>query len=317
MLCRACPTNMNRPILTAACLFTYCSALYGQRPERPQPPPVPPSVEGKLDLPYAATENPRQRLDLFLPKNREAGKKLPVLVFIHGGAWQAGDKAQGRGQVMRFVAEGKCAGVSAGYRLSQEAKWPAQIHDCKAAIRWIKAHAEGHGLDAERIVVWGSSAGGHLVAVLGTSAGVEEMDGKIGPHTDRDTKVAGVIDFFGPTDVSKMDAQRLPGGQVHDTADSPESKLLGAPVQTVPDKVKSANPLTYVDKFDPPFLMVHGDKDPLVPHGQSELLEAELKRAGVANELYTVKDGGHGGFRDAEVARKVEAFLKKRFAEEN
>ncbi len=282
--------------------------------QRPQAPATPPSVEAKLDLAYAGTDNVRQRLDLFLPKNREAGKKLPVLVFVHGGAWQAGSKAAGHGQVMRFVAEGKCAGVSVGYRLSQEAKWPAQIHDCKAAIRWIKAHAEEHGLDAERIVMWGSSAGGHLVAMLGTSAGIEEMDGKIGPHTDKDTKVAGVIDFFGPTDVSKMDAQRLPDGQVHDSAESPESKLLGAPVQSVPDKVKSANPLTYVDKTDPPFLMVHGDKDPLVPHGQSEILQAELKKAGVANELYTVKNGGHGGFKDPEVPRKVEAFLKERFA---
>lgn len=186
-------------------------------------------MEAKLDLAYAGTENLRQRLDLFLPKNRDAGKKLPVLVFIDGGAWQAGSKEDGRGQVMRFVAEGKCAGVSIGYRLSQEAKWPAQIHDCKAAIRWIKAHGEEHGMDGERIVVWGASAGGHLVAVLGTSAGVAEMDGKLGPH------------------------------------------------------------------------------------GQSKILQAELKKAGVANELYTVKGGGHGGFRDPEVPRKVEAFLQKQF----
>ena len=139
------------------------------------------------------------------------------------------------------------------------------------------------------------------------------MDGKLGPHTDKDTKVAGVIDFFGPTDVAKMNAQRLPGTMDHDTADAPEAKLLGGPVQTIPDKVKSANPLTYVDKSDPPFLIVHGDKDPLVPHGQSGILEAELKKAGVVCELYTVKDGGHGGFKDPEVQRKVEAFLQKQF----
>ncbi len=300
---------MHRLLFTAV-LFLSQSILHAQRL---QAPPVPPSVEAKLDLAYAGTDNVRQRLDLFLPKNRETGRKLPVLVFIHGGAWQAGSKEDGRGQVMRFVAEGKCAGVSAGYRLSQEAKWPAQIHDCKAAIRWIKAHAQEHGLDGDRIVVWGASAGGHLVAVLGTSAGVEEMDGKLGPHVDKDTKVAGVIDFFGPTDVSKMNAQRLPGTMDHDRGDAPEAKLLGGPVQTIPDKVKSANPLTYVDKSDPPILMVHGDKDPLVPHGQSEILEAELKKAGVANELYTVKGGGHGGFRDPEVPRKVEAFLQKQF----
>jgi acetyl esterase/lipase len=299
---------MHRFIFAAALLLVP-SAVFAQQP------PVPLSIEAKLDLPYAATDNPRQRLDLFLPKERDAAKKLPVLVFVHGGAWQAGSKEQGRGQVMRFVREGKCAGVSVGYRLSQEAQWPAQIHDCKAAIRWIKANAAEHGLDAERIVVWGTSAGGHLVAVLGTSSGVADMDGKLGPHTDKDTKVAGVIDFFGPTDVSKMNAQKLPGTMDHDGPNAPEAKLLGAPVQTVPDKVKSANPLTYVDKTDPPFLMVHGDKDPLVPIGQSEILQAELKKAGVANELHTVKDGGHGGFQDPAVPKKVEAFLVARFGD--
>jgi acetyl esterase/lipase len=299
---------MHRLTFTAVILLFH-APLIAQQPGSS----IPPGIEAKLDLPYAATDNPRQRLDLFLPKERDAAKKLPVLVFIHGGAWQAGSKEQGRGQLMRFVREGKCAGVSVGYRLSQEAQWPAQIHDCKAAIRWLKAHAAEHGLDAERIVVWGSSAGGHLVAVLGTSAGVPEMDGKLGPHTDKDTRVNGVIDFFGPTDVSKMNAQRLPGTMDHDSPNAPEAKLLGAPVQTVPDKVKSANPLTYVDRTDPPFLMVHGEKDPLVPLGQSEILEAELKKAGVASELYTVKGGQHGGFQDSEVPKKVEAFLKARF----
>ena len=277
-------------------------------------PPVPPSVEAKVDIPYAATDHTRQRLDLYLPKIRATGKKLPVLVFVHGGAWLGGDKGHGRGQVMPFVAEGKCAGVSAGYRLSQETKWPAQIHDCKAAIRWVKAHAEDYGLDADHIVVWGASAGGHLVAMLGTSAGVPEMDGKIGPHTDKDTKVAGVIDFFGPTDFAKMNSQRLPGTMDHDAVEAPEGKLLGAPVQSVPDKVKSANPVTYVDKADPPFLIVHGDKDPLVPHGQSELLKAALEKAGVANELYTVQGGGHGGFRDPAVQQHVGTFLRDQFA---
>lgn len=299
--------------LIASLLLVTVSPLFAQR--RESRPPVPPNVEAKLDVAYAGTENVRQRLDLFLPQREETDKtkRLPVLVFVHGGAWQAGSKEQGHGQVVRFVAEGKCAGVSVGYRLSQEAQWPAQIHDCKAALRWIKAHADEHGLDADRIVVWGMSAGGHLVAVLGTSAGVPEMDGKLGPHTDKDTKVAGVIDFFGPTDVSKMNAQRMPGTMDHDGPNAPEAKLLGGPVQTIPDKVKSANPLTYVDKDDPPFLMVHGDKDPLVPHGQSEILQEALKKAGVANELYTVKDGAHGGFKDAEVPRKVAGFLKERF----
>lgn len=299
--------------LPAAVLLACCPVLSAQRPGGRPMLPVPPGVGAKLDIAYAANDNPRQRLDLFLPEKRDPAKKLPVLVFVHGGAWLAGDKTQGRGQILPFVRDGSCAAVSVGYRLSQEEIWPAQIHDCKAALRWIKAHAEEYHLDPDKIVVWGSSAGGHLVAMLGTSAGVPEMDGKIGPHSGQTTKVAGVIDFFGPTDVSKMDAQRLPGGQKHDSASSPESKLLGAPVQTVPDKVKSANPLTYVDPTDPPFLMVHGDKDPLVPHGQSEILQAELRKARVPEELYTVAGGGHGGFRDPAVDRKVREFLAARF----
>lgn len=301
------------PVLVIYCLNSMVQA---QRPEQPDPPPIPPMVEAKLDLPYAETDNPRQRLDLFLPKKHDAAgpKKLPVLVFIHGGAWLAGSKEQGRGPIMRHVTDGTCAGVSVGYRLSSEALWPAQIHDCKAALRWIKGHAVQYNLDPDRIVVQGSSAGGHLVAVLGTSAGVPEMDGTLGPHTKLDTKVTGVIDLFGPTDVSQMDAQRLPGGQKHDPADSPESKLLGAPVQTVPDKVKSANPITYIDPADPPFLIIHGDMDPLVPHGQSELLQAALRKAMVPSELYTVPGGGHGGFRDPAVPEKIRTFLKARFA---
>jgi acetyl esterase/lipase len=305
---------MKFPTIVSVLVLAPISALHAQRPTPPETPPVSPGVEAKLNLPYAGTENIRQRLDLYLPKNRDAGKKLPVLVYVHGGAWQAGDKSQGRGQIMRFVENGTCAGVSVGYRLSQEAQWPAQIHDCKAAIRWIKAHAGEHRLDAERIVVWGASAGGHLVAMLGTSAGVPEMDGNPEPNPDKDTKVAGVIDFFGPTDFSKMNAQRLPGAMDHDTPQAPEAKLLGAPVQTVPDKVKSADPCTYIDAKDPPFLIVHGDKDPLVPHGQSELLHEALKKAGVTSEFYTVKDGSHGGFRDPEVTKKAEAFLRARFS---
>jgi acetyl esterase/lipase len=304
---------MFRNALPFLCLLALSSSLSAQRQDRPQALPIPPEVEAKLDLAYAGTENRRQQLDLFLPKDREAGKKLPVLVFVHGGAWLAGDRSQGHGQIMRYVAEGRCAGVCIGYRLSPEAGWPAQIHDCKAAIRWIKAQAETQGLDAERIVVWGSSAGGHLVAMLGTSAGVPEMDGTLGPHTEEDTRVAGVIDFFGPTDVSKMNAQRLPGTMDHDGPNAPEAKLLGAPVQTIPDKVKSANPMTYVDAADPPFLIVHGDKDPLVPHGQSEILQAVLTKVGVGQELHTVVGGGHGGFRDPAVPQKVAAFLKARF----
>ncbi|MEM9660001.1 MAG: alpha/beta hydrolase, partial [Planctomycetota bacterium] len=164
---------------------------------------IPDSVELNSDVFYADTDNPRQTLDLAAPR-RELEDPLPVVAYVHGGAWRAGDKRNGLRQVMRFVESGRYAAASIGYRLSGEAKWPAQIHDCKAAIRWIRAHADEYGLDADRIGVWGSSAGGHLVAMLGASGDVEAMDGSLGPHADGSSRVACVVDFFGPTDFLQM-----------------------------------------------------------------------------------------------------------------
>src|SRR5439155_1536905 len=129
-----------------------------------QPPSIPETVKAELDIPYAGTNNSRQRLDLYLPKNPQSNKPLALVVFIHGGGWQNGDKRGGFGTVVPLVETGEYAGASVGYRLSGEAVWPAQIHDCKAAIRWLKANAKKYNLDPDRIGVTGSSAGGHLVA---------------------------------------------------------------------------------------------------------------------------------------------------------
>ena len=129
----------------------------------------------ELDIPYADTANPRHRLDLYLPKNRKSDK-LPVIVFFHGGGWMQGDKAYGAGVLMPFLRAGQYAGVSVGYRLSGEAQWPAQIYDCKAAIRWLRENAPKYGLDAGHIGVWGSSAGGHLALLLGVSGDVPELE---------------------------------------------------------------------------------------------------------------------------------------------
>ncbi len=185
---------------------------------------VPAGVELLTDIPYAGTDNPRQTLDLLLPKKRVTDRPLPVIAFIHGGAWRAGDKRSARGRLARYVAGGEYAGVSIGYRLSQEKTWPAQAHDCKAAVRWIRAHAKKHNLAPDRIAVWGSSAGGHLVAMLGVSAGVEPLEGKMGPHRSEKSEVCCVVDFFGPTDFLAMND--FPGRMNHNAADSPESQTL-------------------------------------------------------------------------------------------
>lgn len=273
-----------------------------------------PSLDGIqtiLDIPYAETDNPRQCLDLFLPEVRKAGAPLPIVVFIHGGGWRGGDKRSGRGRVRSFVQSGHYAGVSVGYRLSGEAKWPAQIHDCKAAIRWIGANAKKYGLDSDRIGVWGSSAGGHLVAMLGTSAGIPAMDGRLGPHADVSTKVACVVDFFGPTDFLQMDAFRVPGSKLtHDLPGSPESLLIDGPIQDHPQRVATANPIVYVSGDEPPFLILHGDADMAVPIHQSELLNTALLKANVDVTFVGIEGAGHG-LRGVDTTEQVTAFLDR------
>ncbi len=250
------------------------------------------------NISYAATDNPRQQLDLLLPKDRSKAKKLPVVVFIHGGAWRNGKKEGGRNQLKPFVNSGRYAGVTIGYRLSQEAKWPAQIHDCKAAIRWVRAHADEYGLDADKIGVWGTSAGGHLVAMLGVSQGVESLEGNLGNHLDKSSEVTCVANYFGPSALLKMDD--FPSRIVHNAPDSPESQLVGGPIQTHQEAAKHASPLSHVTSDDAPFLHVHGDKDLLVPYNQSVILDQALDAAKVPSLLITMKDQGHGGFKGTQ-----------------
>ncbi len=261
------------------------------------------------DLSYADTDNPRQKLDLYLPARRVKDKRWPVVVYIHGGAWRSGNKSRGRGRVMPYVATGQFAGVSIGYRLTGEAIWPAQIHDCKAAIRWLKANASTYGLDPDRIGIIGSSAGGHLVAMLGTSGGVKELAGSVGRHEKFDSRVACVVDEYGPTAYRRMND--FPGRIDHDAKNSPESLLVGGPIQERADQCRNASPLTWVTKDDPLFLIIHGTDDPLVPFNQSELLAARLKAAGVPFILQTMQNGGHGGFRSEELQKRTRAFFEK------
>lgn len=261
------------------------------------------------DLDYADSGNPRQKLDLYLPEKPAGEGPLPLVVFIHGGGWQNGDKNGGGAKVARFVASGKYAGASIGYRLSDEAQWPSQIHDCKAAIRWLKAHAGEYGYDPTRIAVWGTSAGGHLVAMLGVSNGVDDLEGNIGKHTDQDASVRCVLDFFGPTEMLTMGSGEE--NARHNAPDSPESKLLGGAVLENPDKAKSASPVEHVTSDDAPYLIVHGSMDKTVPFAQSTTLEKKLEAVGVPAILVTVEGGGHGqGFGPA-VDAIVDRYLAK------
>lgn len=232
----------------------------------------------------------RNRLDLYLPD--VGAEPLPLVIWIHGGAWQGGSKEHP--PVQRLLAHG-FAVASINYRLTSTAIFPAQIEDCQRAVRWLRAHAGEYGLDPNHFGAWGSSAGGHLAAMVGTAAGkfpVPEDD----PHRTVSDRVQAVCDFYGPTDLLQMDAQAIPESRMrHDPADSPESRLVGGAIQENRAAAARANPITYVDASAPPFLIVHGQADPLVPPGQSELLQGALRAAGVESTLHRLPGAGHGG----------------------
>lgn len=250
--------------------------------------PLPEGTKVLKDVAYVPGGHERQKLDLYLPPT---GARWPLVVAIHGGAFRMGSK-EGE-PAGAFVARG-FAVAAINYRLSQHAIFPAQIEDCKAAVRWLRANAARYGYDPTRIASYGGSAGGHLAAVLATTGDVKAFD--IGANLGVSSRVQAAVDFFGPTDFLQMDAHRpSAAAMTHDTPDSPESQLVGGPIRDNPDKVARANPITYVTPDDPPFLIVHGDADLLVPHHQSELLEAALRKAGVRVRLVTIPGGPHGG----------------------
>lgn len=294
-------------------LIAFVSGGWAQAPvakgKMPPPPAVPEGVKAYRDLAYVEGGHERQKLDLFVPEG--ASQPLPVIIWIHGGAWSGGDKG-GCPPLRQGFAQRGYAVASLNYRLSQHAIFPAQIEDCKAALRWLRAQAKTYHLDAERFGVWGSSAGGHLVAFLGTSGDVKEFD--VGANRERSSRVQCVMDDYGPTEFTKMDAHRIPSATlVHSSPTSPESRLIGGLITDAANaaKVARANPVTYVTGDDPPFLIVHGDEDPAVPHHQSELLFEALKSAGVRVRFNTVKGGGHGaGFGGPELEKMRRDFLE-------
>lgn len=264
------------------------------------------------DIVYAKVGERELLLDLYLPPNPKG--KLPVVMWIHGGGWRNGDKGSA-GPARPLVGRG-FAVVDVAYRLSGEAIFPAQVEDCKAAVRWVRANAAKHGLNGERIGAWGGSAGGHLVAFLGTSGDVMEFE--TDAHAGVSSRVQAVVDWYGPTDLLLMNTQAVEGAKLdHDAAGSPESLLVGGPIQEEPYRsiARKVNPLTYVSADDPPFLIHHGDADLLVSWRQSGILHAALKKAGVDSTLEVVKGGGHGlrggGKSREDLTQDAFAFFEK------
>jgi len=247
-------------------------------------PPLPEGASVHKDLVYGPHE--RNNLDLYVPKS---DKPLPLVVWVHGGGWERGSK-NNTGPSMDLLKEGYAV-ASINYRLSQHGVFPAQIEDCKSAVRWLRANAGKYNFDADHVGAWGMSAGGHLVALLGTTddAAFTPVDG----NKKVSSKVQAVCDWFGPADFLRW-------GSVTSSdpiAQSPSalSRLLGGLVPNKMDLARQASPVTYAGKSSAPFLIFHGDRDFLVPLQQSEELNDTLKKAGVDSTLHVVKGGSHGG----------------------
>ncbi len=264
-------------------------------------------VKEHRDLVYVEGGHERNKLDLYLPEKAEG--TLPLIIWVHGGGWQNGSK-DGCPPLRAGYVEQGYAVASINYRLSGHAVFPAQIEDCKAAIRWLRAHAKEYSLDPQRFGVWGSSAGGHLVALIGTSADVKDFD--VGAHQDQSSRVQAVCDYYGPTDFTVF--VTTPGYESHATDASPEAKLIGGAVMQNKDKAARVNPITYVTKDDPPFLIVHGDKDPTVPINQSQLLFDALKKSEVSAHLHTIHGAGHGG--PGFAGKNIDEMVRQFFAEQ-
>lgn len=266
-------------------------------------------VEVTLDQPYAGNENAKQRVDLYLPKKRNSDRPLPVVALIHGGGWVNGDRLGYAAAAIQFARTGAYAAVGVGYRLTKEARWPAQVYDCKAAIRWIRAHAKEFNLDPDKIAVMGSSAGGHLSSLLGTSGDVKELEGDLGPNTAFSSRVQCVVNLCGPEDFTQalmFDKEKKP--VLNDPA---VIGLLGGNYEEKHAEAVAASPVTYVSKDDPPFITFQGTADQRVAFLHAEAIHAALQKAGVPSLLVPITGGGHSSVSHPEVIARAKLFVGK------
>ncbi|MEK7467826.1 MAG: alpha/beta hydrolase [Planctomycetota bacterium] len=258
------------PILLTL-VFALSAAAQGRVPE---------DVEVKRDVEYGVAKDVSLRLDVYKPKTPPQGL-MPAVVWIHGGGWRGGDKNNASNAIA--AAKRGFFAVSINYRLSGQAVFPAAIEDCKGAIRWVRANAKEHGVDPDRIGVWGSSAGGHLALLAGCADESAGLEGKSG-YAKVSSRVQAVCSWFGPADFT------IVGSVSRD----PVALFLGGTKAEKEEAYKLASPVTHASKDDPPVLMIHGDQDTTVKVEQSEVMLKALKGVGAPAELVVVKGAGHG-----------------------
>jgi acetyl esterase/lipase len=237
------------------------------------------------DVTYCIAGDVELKMDIYYPTM--ATTRLPVAMYVHGGGWTGGDKRSGAGSrdISTLIERGYLV-TSVNYRLAPRYKFPAMIEDVKCAVRFLRANALRYNLNPDKIGVWGSSAGGHLVALLGTTDETAKLEGA-GGYLDQSSRVQAVVDMFGPTDLNEMAEGTNRGIQIFQPVFCPATGCT-------PEILDAASPTTYVSKDDPPFLFLHGEKDTLVPPSQSEILHEMLEEVKVPSQLVMVKNAGHG-----------------------
>lgn len=263
-----------------------------------------PNVQALKDLTYASTDGHELKLDLYLPTGV---KSPPLLVFVHGGAWTNGSKASAP---LQFVNHG-IATASVDFRQSTEARFPAQIHDIKAAIRFLRANAAKYGFDGARIGITGESSGGHLAALVGVSNGVPELEGTLGTARDQSSNVQAIVVYYGASNLTTILAQSTPFGL--NMRRPALERLLGALPEAVPDLARLASPVMHVDRNDPPLFLLHGDQDPQMPVNQALEMQGAYEKLGLDVQLRIVHGAAHGGaaFYAPEHLQPVLAFLDR------
>ncbi len=256
-----------------------------------------------VDVSYAQVGAQAMRLDLHLPTDKAA----PLVVYLHGGAWRDGNKTQ----YPEFLVAHGFAVASVEFRSSTVARFPANVHDIKAAVRFLRAKAREYGYSAERIAISGASSGGHLAALVGTTNGVLELEGNEGEFVKESSAVQAIVSWYGASNLNTILAQSTPFGlSVREPA---LRQLLGGLPEEVPGLARLASPIEHLDARDPPALLMHGDQDRQMPVNQLLEFEGAYRRAGLSVETFIVHGAGHGGaaFFSGEAAERAVVFLQR------
>jgi len=257
------------------------------------------------DIEFAVVQGQSLKLDLYLP---DKPKGSGLVVWIHGGGWHKGSKDK---CFITWLPQHGYTVASISYRLSSVAKFPAQLHDCKGAVRWLRANAGKYGYNSKRVFVAGASAGGHLTALMATTSGHKLLEGKSGGNLDQSSTVQGAVDYYGPTDFI-LRSQTQPSRA--NEKGSVVYELLGGGAHEKVAAAKLASACYHVSKDDPPLLVFHGTKDRTVLLDQSQAIATAYKKAGLPIKLHIIEGASHGGnsFYSGKNAKRLLEFLKSR-----